>query len=340
MARAPGRVNLIGDHTDYTGGLVFPMAIDRWTEIDGSPADRIRLVSDDEPEPVDIPAGVVAADVEHVEPRWGRFVAAVAAELGNGQGFDGRVRTTIPVGAGLSSSASLEVAVALALGFDGTPIELAQLARRAEHAATGVPTGIMDQLCIASAQHGHATLIDCHTLDVTAVPVPDDVAIIVQFVTHRTLEGSAYTDRVRECTRAEAVVGPLRGATLDDLGRIDDELVRRRARHVVTENARVVAFADALERGDYVAAGEQMVASHRSLRDDFAVSTPMMDRAVREVVDRPGVFGARMTGGGFGGCVVTLCRPDATVAGHRVRPVDGATLTRHADGMRADEPRR
>ena len=165
VARAPGRVNLIGDHTDYTGGLVFPMAIDRWTEIDGSPADRIRLVSDDEPEPVDIPADVVAADVEHVEPRWGRFVAAVAAELRSGRGFDGHVSTTIPVGAGLSSSAALEVAVALALGFDGTPIELAQLARRAEHAATGVPTGIMDQLCIASAQHGHATLIDCRTLE-------------------------------------------------------------------------------------------------------------------------------------------------------------------------------
>ena len=249
VARAPGRVNLIGDHTDYTGGLVFPMAIDRWTEVGGTLADRIHLVSDDEPEPVDIPADVVAADVERVEPRWGRFVAAVAAELGNGRGFDGRVTTSIPVGAGLSSSAALEVAVALALGFDGTPLDLAQLARRAEHAATGVPTGIMDQLCIASARHGHATLIDCHTLGVTAIAIPDDVAIVVQFVAHRTLEGSEYTDRVRECSRAEAVIGPLREATLEELEHIDDEVVHRRARHVITENARVTAFADALQRG-------------------------------------------------------------------------------------------
>ena len=326
VARAPGRVNLIGDHTDYTGGLVFPMAIDRWTEIDGTPADRIRLVSHDEPEPLDIPAILAAADVQRVEPRWGRFVAAVAAELGVGQGFDGHVSTTIPVGAGLSSSAALEVAVALALGFDGTPLDLAQLARRAEHAATGVPTGIMDQLCIASARRGHATLIDCDTLEVRAVPVPDDVAIVVQFVAHRTLEGSEYADRVSECARAEAVVGPLRGATLDDVERIDDELGRHRARHVITENARVTAFADQLAHGDYAAAGDLMVASHRSLSDDFAVSTPTMDRAVRDMLDRPGVFGARMTGGGFGGCVVALCRPDALVPGHRVRPVDGASV--------------
>ncbi len=116
-------------------------------------------------------------------------------------------------------------------------------------------------------------------------------------------------------------------ATLDDVERIDDELVRRRARHVITENGRVTGFADALARGDFDLAGQLMEASHRSLSDDFAVSTPTMDRAVREMLERPGVFGARMTGGGFGGCVVALCRPDANVPGHRVRPVDGASLT-------------
>ncbi len=227
----------------------------------------------------------------------------------------------------MSSSAALEVAVALALGFEGPPLELAQLARRAEHAATGVPTGIMDQLCIASARQGHATLIDCDTLEVTAVPIPDDVAIVVQFVAHRTLEGSEYTDRVGECARAEASIGPLRAATPGDVERIDDELARRRARHVITENARVTAFADALARGDYARAGDLMVASHRSLSDDFAVSTPTMDGAVRHLLEQPGVFGARMTGGGFGGCVVALCRPGASTPGDRVRPVDGASVT-------------
>ena len=325
VARAPGRVNLIGDHTDYTGGLVFPMAIDRWTEISGTRSDRIRLVSDDEPGAIDFPSNLGSVGVTSVEPRWGRYVAAVAAELGNGRGFDGHVTSTIPVGAGLSSSAALEIATALALGFEGTPLELAQLTRKSEHAATGVPTGIMDQLCIASAQRGHATLIDCHTLQVTQVPVSDDVAVVVQFVAHRTLEGSEYADRVVECSRAESVVGPLRTATVDDLDRITDEVVRARARHVVTENHRVAHFAEALARGDYVAAGTLMVASHRSLSDDFGVSTPAMDRAVRRLLDRSDVFGARLTGGGFGGCVVALCRP-ATTHQERVRPVDRAAL--------------
>ena len=142
---------------------------------------------------------------------------------------------------------------------------------------------------------------------------------------------------MRECSRAEAVIGPLREATLEELERIDDEVVHRRARHVITENARVTAFADALQRGDYESAGDLMVASHRSLSDDFAVSTPTMDRAVRKACSTDtGVFGARMTGGGFGGCIVALCRPEATVPGHRVRPVDGASLTRRA--TRTDDP--
>jgi len=326
--RAPGRVNLIGDHTDYTGGLVFPMAIDRWTDLSGVKSRTIRLTSDAEADPVVIPLDLDPADIAKVEPSWGRFVAAVAAELVEPHGIDGRISTTIPVGAGLSSSAALEVAVALALGFDGTPRELAELARRAEHAATGVPTGIMDQLCIASAIDGHATLIDCHSLDIAHVPVPDDLVVVVRFVAHRTLEGSGYAARVGECAAAEALIGPLRTADLDAVASIDDEVIRRRARHVVTENGRVREFAAALAHGDYVAAGAAMVASHESLRAEFEVSTPIMDAAVREALDQPGVFGCRMTGGGFGGCVVALCRPDTSLDGMRVQAVAGAALRR------------
>jgi galactokinase len=320
--RAPGRVNLIGDHTDYTGGLVFPIAIDRWTEIEGSTHDRLRFVSEYEPGTLDLAVG--AAIDPHTEPGWGRHVAAVAAELGATTGFDGRVRTTIPVGAGLSSSAALELALALALGFEGSAVELAELGRRAEHAATGVPTGIMDQICIAAAHEGYATLIDCHELSISHVPVPDDVVIVVRFVAHRTLEGSAYAERVAECAAAEAVIGPLRSASLDALDRIDDEVVRRRARHVITENARVVAFTDALKSADYAAAGEIMIDGHRSLSQDYSTSTPHMDAVVAEMSADPTVYGARMTGGGFGGCVVALCRPDTTIDGWRVRPVGGA----------------
>ena len=170
LVRAPGRVNLIGDHTDYTGGLVFPMAIDRWTEITyvegGS---RVELTSTGELDPTSFELPV-AGDPAAVAPGWGRYVAAVAAELRATTGIRGTVSTTIPVGAGLSSSAALEVAAAMALGHRGSPLDLARLGQRAEHRATGVPTGIMDQLCIASAVEGHALLIDCSTFDVTPSP--------------------------------------------------------------------------------------------------------------------------------------------------------------------------
>ena len=267
----------------------------------------------------------VAGDPTAVAPGWGRYVAAVAAELSATAGIRGTVSTTIPVGAGLSSSAALEVAAAMALGHRGSPLDMARLAQRAEHRATGVPTGIMDQLCIASAVEGHALLIDCSTFDVTPSPVPFDVEIVVRFVARRTLEGSEYGERVAQCAAAEAVIGPLCIATLAATDAIDDPTVRARARHVITENERVRAFAAALAGGDYRAAGDVMTDGHRSLRDDFATSTPVMDAAVEELCGTRGVFGARMTGGGFGGCVVALCEPGAAVDGWIVRPVAGAS---------------
>jgi galactokinase len=324
LVRAPGRVNLIGDHTDYTGGLVFPMAIDRWTEIeyveDGT---RVELRSTGELDPTSFELPV-DGEPAVVAPGWGRYIAAVAAELGATTGIRGTVSTTIPVGAGLSSSAALEVAAAMALQHRGSPLDLARLAQRAEHRATGVPTGIMDQLCIASAVEGHALLIDCSTFDVTPSPVPVDVEIVVRFVARRTLEGSEYGERVAQCAAAEDVIGPLSIATLAATDAIDDPTVRARARHVVTENQRVRDFAGALASGDYRTAGEVMIDGHRSLRDDFATSTPVMDAAVEQLCAMPGVFGARMTGGGFGGCVVALCAPGADVEGWTVRPVAGA----------------
>ncbi|MEY3690775.1 MAG: galactokinase, partial [Actinomycetota bacterium] len=238
----------------------------------------------------------------------------------------GHVTTTIPVGAGLSSSAALEIAAALAFGFDGDATELALLTRRAEHRATGVPTGIMDQLCIASARAGSATLIDCRSLAVTHVAVPGDVTFVVRFVAHRTLEGSGYAERVAECAAAEREIGPLRDAAAADVASIGDDTVRRRARHVVTENERVLAFAAAMECGDFTGAGGLMTASHRSLDADYGVSTPAMNSAVSELVTTPGVLGARMTGGGFGGCVVAMCRPGTNVAGWGVAPSAGPSV--------------
>lgn len=325
LVRAPGRVNLIGEHTDYTGGLVMPMAIDRCTEIRGQRVgDRMRLTSADRAGVVDVP--LLDDQIRTIEPEWGRYVAAVVAELSPTVGFVGHITTDIPVGAGLSSSAALEVALALALGSQHDSTELAQLCRRAEHAATGVPTGIMDQLSITSGVAGHALVIDCHSLEVTPVPIPDDLEIVVQFIAHRTLEGSPYAERVAQCAAAERAIGPLRLATTDMARSIDDPAVRRRALHVTGENQRVRDFAKALSVRDLGVAGELMVEGHRSLADLYDCSTSAMDAAVDRLLRTPGVYGARMTGGGFGGCVVALTEPGALPDGWVVAAVDGARV--------------
>jgi galactokinase len=320
--RAPGRVNLIGDHTDYTGGMVLPMAIDRWTEIRGIPADSVSLHSADEAEPAEVALSI--DNPQDVEPHWARYVAGVVAEMQPYGGIAGTVSTDIPIGAGLSSSAALELAVALALGFDGDAVSLAQLCRRAEIRASGVPCGIMDQLVIAAGVDGHALLIDCGDVTIEPVRIPDSVEVVVQFVAQRALAGSAYAQRVAECTTAEELIGPLRLATLDDARSIADPVIRSRAVHVVSENQRVRDFAAAIHDGDLLAAGALMVASHNSLRDLYLTSTPVMDAAVEQLLAKPGVYGARMTGGGFGGCVVALTEPGALADGWVVRAVGGA----------------
>ncbi|MFM7094949.1 MAG: galactokinase, partial [Actinomycetota bacterium] len=184
------------------------------------------------------------------------------------------------------------------------------------------------QLCIAAGQAGRATMIDCRTLDVTHFPVPESVKVVVRFVASRTLEGSEYATRVAECAAAEATLGPLRDAALRDVAAIGDERVRRRAVHVVSENERVRSFASAMASYDFGVAGEIMLEGHRSLAENFEVSTAAMDRAVREIAEIPGVYGARMTGGGFGGCVVALCDPEARVDGWVVSAAAGARLER------------
>ncbi len=325
-AHAPGRVNLIGDHTDYTGGLVLPMAIDKGTTVVlERTGERVVLESADEPQPAVVDLGV--ADPASVSPEWARFVAGVVWSLRPAVGGVGKVRTDLPLGAGLASSAALEVAVALALGFDGSTLDLALACQRAEQAAAGVPCGVMDQLASASGVTGHALLIDCAALTVTLVPLPDGVdVVVVHSGQQRSLSTSAYAERRAECEAAAAVVGPLREASLDDVARIEDPVLGRRARHVVSENARVVAFADALAAGDLVRAGRLMAESHRSLADDFEVSTPVLDRLVHHLSRTPGVHGARLTGAGFGGCVVALAEPGALDEGWTVRAGGGATV--------------
>jgi galactokinase len=297
--RAPGRVNLIGDHTDYSGGLVLPVAIQLGITLTYEPADEIA---------VEAPGGE-------------RYVDAVATELAAlgrpAAGLVGHVEADLPQGAGLGSSGAFEVAVGLALcdaaGFELEPFELALALQRAERRAVGVPSGILDQAASLLGCAGSALLLDCGSLEHRWVPLPDDVAIVVLDSGERhSHESSGYADRRRELEAADP----------------------RRIRHVETENERVRATVEALERGDVRALGPIFAASHASLRDDYDVSTPMLDALVAGALEA-GAFAARMTGGGFGGCVVALADPARagdvlarTGQGWLVRPADGAIRRR------------
>lgn len=313
---APGRVNLIGDHTDYNDGFVLPLAIDRACTVRvGPPTDAhsVRAASAQLAGDAAVAADGTT-DPSTVEPPWGRFVAGAVRALRD-RGLtvapvDLDVRSTVPVGSGLSSSSALTVALTLALGSE--PLDRAEVARAevarvasaAETLATGVPGGLMDQLASLFGQAGHALLIDCRDATVTPIAIPPSLAVLVVHCgVPRTLVGSEYATRRAECETVAAALGvaALRDATAEQ---VRDS---PRARHVVAENARVLVTADALPRGDLSVLGPLLLASHASLRDDFGVSTPELDTLV-DVLVASGAAGARLTGAGFGGCVVALAQ--------------------------------
>ena len=309
--RAPGRVNLIGDHTDYQDGLCLPIAIDREVDVAYQPRvdGRVIVRSLDLGGAVEVDAGG-ADDPGTVTPPWGRTVAGVVrvlASRGRGPvGIDAAVASSIPIGSGLSSSAAFEVALAGALAdaaeWPLSGVELASAAQEAEHIGTGMPCGIMDQLASVAGRADHALLIDCRSLEVEAIALPDSLGIIVVHSgLPRALETSEYAQRRAACEGAAARLGldSLRDATAAQVA--DDP----RARHVVSENQRVVDFVRNVRAGDFAALGRIALASHRSLADDFAVSTPELDLLVSLAVDC-GAYGARLTGAGFGGCIVAL----------------------------------
>jgi galactokinase len=328
--RAPGRVNLIGDHTDYNDGFVLPLAIDRDCLIAfASRADgRVRVHSLDVADEmlVDVDASG-RDDPALVEPAWGRFVAGAIAALADHApapaGMEAALSSTVPAGSGLSSSSALSVALTLALAtMGGTDLDRRQAARialDAEKRATGVPGGLMDQLTALFGVRGNALLIDCRTLDIEPIPFPDAYAVLaVHSGLPRTLARSAYAQRRTACEAIAARLGvpALRDASFEQ---VRDEPI---ARHVVTENQRVLAFADALRAGAVDELGALLLASHASLRDDYEVSTPELDLAVDLLVEH-GAIGARLTGAGFGGCVVAL------VEQHRAADVAAKTAARY-----------
>lgn len=311
MVRAPGRVNLMGDHTDYADGFALPLAIDLETRVAFRPTTdgRVRMRSTAFEGTVDVPADG-ALDPATVDPPWGRLVAGVVRTLSaRGRppvGIDATIRSTVPAGSGLSSSAALAVATALALldvaAWNLSPTELATACQEAEHLGTGVPSGIMDQLTSIRGVAGHALLLDCRTLSVEPVPLPSAYAIVVVHSgLPRALAESAYAQRHAAVAAAATRLGlpALRDA---EPGQVADDPI---ARHVVSENARVLATVDALRAGDIGALRPLFAASHASLRDDFGVSTPELDQLVELLVEF-GAVGARLTGAGFGGCVVGI----------------------------------
>lgn len=332
-AWAPGRVNLIGEHTDTTGGLCLPLAIQLGTEVRFRPeagSDTLAFSSDAESEEAVVPLAILddPAAVRRLAPGWARYVAAVAGKVRAGgvavPGGRGEVRSDVPPGAGLSSSAALELAVALALGFDGPPLALAQVCRDAEETAVGVPCGLMDQLASAAGVEGAAVLLDLGALRITPVPLPEGLEIVVAHSgERRSLAGSAYAERRQQVESAQAVLGPLPEARLDDLSLVTDPLVRRRARHVITENARVRAAVAALGEQDLVTFGRCLSESHRSLAEDFEVSTPGLDALVSRFQALPGCVGARLTGAGFGGCIVAVGDPGLLARARAGGPLPG-----------------
>lgn len=329
--RAPGRTNLIGEHTDYNMGFVLPVALDLATYVAVAPSTdgKLRICSEQSGETQEWDV----SSLPELKPthRWTDYPLGVAHEL-IAAGFAIQpanllVRSTVPEGSGLSSSAALEVSSALAFlaGRQLDPLELARLCQRAERNYVGMPCGIMDQYISIFGREKSAVEIDCRSLDNRLVSLPAGITFVaVNTMVKHALAGSAYKDRVRECAAAVAGVQSvfpqaqsLRDVTPEQFESVAPslpELIARRGRHVVTEIARVGRFVEAASRGDLSSMGALMVQSHRSLQHDYEVSCQELDFLVDTALRVDGVFGSRMTGGGFGGCTVTMLRPEALPA--------------------------
>ncbi|HXX68975.1 MAG TPA: galactokinase [Polyangiaceae bacterium] len=337
LVAAPGRINLIGEHTDYNGGYVLPMTIDRYVVIAASPAAalhgrRMTIHSESLGSTADIG---LDAEVGRGAPAWSNYVRGVLAGFQKRlaerrleiPAVDALIASNLPRGGGLSSSAALEVATAnlleLVTGLRLASLEKALMCQTAEHDYAGVPCGLMDQLVCVQGDARGPLLIDCRAQVARRVPLDDGVTVLISNtgIRHALADG-AYAQRRAECEAAARRLGVacLREADVDTVEgarQILGPVGHRRARHVVTENARTVRAAELLEVGDLDGVGALMYESHCSLRDDYEVSCPELDvlvDAAREIGSAAGVYGARMTGGGFGGCAITLLRTNPVEA--------------------------
>jgi galactokinase len=335
VVRSPGRVNLLGEHVDYNDGWVLPAAIDRATYLAVSKCNSalVSIGALDLNESVTFRVTETASKQDVAGkplPDWALYPAGVAHLLGEAgltvSGLDGVFTSDVPRGAGLSSSASVELAFAVAWrelgGWSKNGMELAQLSQRAENDYVGVNCGIMDQFACANGQSNHALLLDCRSLDWQPVPLPDDVAIVIaDTMKRRELGKSEYNNRRAACEEAARTLGnilpgvkALRDVSVADFEKyahLLDPLVAQRARHVVEECDRTIKAVDALKRNDITAFGVAMNESHRTLRDLYEVSCPELDAMVSAAQSLEGCYGARLTGAGFGGCAVALVANDS-----------------------------
>jgi galactokinase len=327
--RAPGRVNLIGEHTDYNDGFVFPMAIEPEVRVvcRGRADDIVKIASTVYPS--EFVEFSLQKKIERGKPAWGNYVRGVAAELIMAgiplSGMEALICNSLPVGSGLSSSAAIEVAAARAFlllaGLEIEPNRLAVICQKAEHEYPRVPCGIMDQMIVTAARAGHAMMLDCRDLNKQFVPLnPKELrVIIVNSMVKHDLGDSQYAIRRKQCEDGVAVlkrdhpqIKALRDVTLEQVEAAKNrmsEVVYRRCKHVVTEDLRVIEMAQKLLLQRYEEVGELMAKSHNSLRDDYEVSCVELDFLVEEAMKVKGVYGARMTGGGFGGSIVALSQP-------------------------------
>jgi len=322
--QAPGRVNLIGEHTDYNDGFVMPAAIAMYTRVAVAPRLDGKLVvrSENFSEEAEFWLDQLPA---RGSGHWSDYVAGVAKVLAESglrcTGANLLICGDVPLGAGLSSSASLEVAIGYALmdlaGQKPDRTRLAQLCQRAENEFVGARCGIMDQFVASHGKRDHALLLDCRSLEYRLLPLREDVRLVIcNTMVRHAVAGGEYNQRRAECeagvkglSKQFPVVRALRDATLEQLAQLNSELpdkIFRRCRHVITENTRVTAAAAALTRNDIAAFGDLMRESHRSMRDDFEISCAELDLMVQLAEQAKGVYGARMTGGGFGGCTINL----------------------------------
>lgn len=322
--RAPGRVNLIGEHTDYNDGFVLPAAIQYGVVVAAAEREDRRLMASSMQFPEILDADLNRLDGLRTAVDWTRYVIGVAALLerqGNKiSGADLLIESDIPTGAGLSSSAALETCIATALtslsglAIDG--VEIAKIGRATENEFIGVRSGIMDQFASVFGRRDNAIFLDCRSLEWEAVPLGKARFVVCDTRTKHDLAEGEYNRRRAECEEAARAIGVsvLRDATLDGLeGAKMRDVIFRRAGHVINENARVLTAVEALREGDLDKLGRLMCNSHASLRDDFEVSCRELDAMVDIAMSLDGVLGARMTGGGFGGCTINLLAPDAEV---------------------------